>query len=96
MKYLSLVVFLFTLSFHGFSQTNSLLDRPNIHVEGYAFEEVTPDEIFIKVTIFDEKDKSVESKQTEWVKRLNELGVIGERITLMTEGENFGRLTWSR
>jgi hypothetical protein len=96
MKSLALSLLFVICTNFTFSQTTSLLDRPNIHVEGFAFEEVVPDEIFIKVTIFDDKDKSVETKQSELIKGLSDLGIESKKITLMNEGANFGRLTWNR
>ena len=96
MKKLSLSIVFVMFAFIALTQTTTLLDQPHIQVEGYAFEEVVPDEIFITITIFDDKDKSVETKQTELVKGLTDIGVVSKNITLLNEGANFGRLTWNR
>ena len=96
MKSLSLTVLFIATVLFTYAQTTTLLDHPHIQVEGYAFEEVVPDEIYITITIFDDKDKSVETKQTELVKGLNDIGIVNKNITLLNEGANFGRLTWNR
>ncbi|MES2850073.1 MAG: SIMPL domain-containing protein [Bacteroidota bacterium] len=92
MKYL--ITLLATLSFfYCKAQTKNFIDQPYISVNGYADTFVTPNEIFIKITLSekDSKDRvSVEEQEAKLVKGLTALGINTEtNLSVFDFGSNY-------
>ncbi len=88
-----LIIVMFSFGFVGFSQTKSFLDVPYIEVNGYADTLVTPNEIFIRITLSeaDTKDKiSLEELEKRMVAGMKVLGINTEKeLTTSNIQSNF-------
>ncbi|MFN5422882.1 MAG: SIMPL domain-containing protein [bacterium] len=88
MKKFNLLIIAACVSVSSFSQTKSFLDLPYIEVNGSADTLVTPDEIFIKITIAEADDKnkvSLESQERKMVAGLKTLGINTEKNLSMSD-----------
>ncbi len=87
----SILIFLF---FTGTSQTKNFIDQPYIEVNGNTDTLVTPDEIYIRITISesDTRNKtSVEEQEIKMVNLLKSLGINTEKdLTTNDILSNFG------
>lgn len=76
-KFIIVAAIIAATPFAGKSQSKNFIDQPYIEVTGHADSLVTPNEIFIKITISerDSKDKisveEIESKMVEGLKTLS-------------------------
>lgn len=88
MKNISALIIAICLSLSSFSQTKTFLDLPYIEVNGSADTLVTPNEIFIKITIaeVDVKNKiSLEDQERKMVAGLKSLGINTEKNLTMSD-----------
>ena len=88
MKKINLLIIAICFLFSSFSQTKSFLDLPYIEVNGSADTLVTPNEIFIKITIAEADDKnkvSLESQERKMVAGLKALGINTEKNLSMSD-----------
>lgn len=88
MKKINTLIVGVCLSFSSFSQTKTFLDLPYIEVNGSADTLVTPNEIFIKITIAeaDVKNKlSLEDQERKMVAGLKGLGINTEKNLTMSD-----------
>lgn len=92
MKYL-ITLLTIIISFSVRAQTKNFIDQPYISVGGYADTFVTPNEIFIKITLSekDNRDKiSVEEQEEKLVNGLIALGINTEtNLSVFDFGSNY-------
>ncbi len=92
MRYLITFAIVFSF-FYCTAQTKNFIDQPYISVNGSADTFVTPNEIFIKITLSekDTRDKiSVEEQEAKLIKGLTELGINTEtNLSVFDFGSNY-------
>ena len=93
MRKLLITTLLSLIFFAGHSQTKNFIDQPYVEVNGNADTAITPDEIYIKITISesDTKNKiSVEDQERQMVDALKALGIDTEKdLTTSDVASNF-------
>ena len=93
MKNLALFSIFTILSFLSFGQSKNFIDQPFIETKATVDTLVTPDEIYLAISIRGEDTKGkvpVESLETKMVKALKQLGInIEEDLTLNDLASNF-------
>jgi uncharacterized protein YggE len=80
--------------FHGFAENDS--SNPNdqnyIEVNGYAEEKITPDQIYISISIDEKdfKDRKLENIEAEMIKKLEKIGInVSENLLVKDYISNF-------
>ena len=77
----------------GFAQTKTFIDQPYVETSAYVDTLVTPDEIYLNITISEKDTKgktSVEALESQMEKTLKRLGInTKEDLTLNDLASNF-------
>lgn len=93
MKNLKLTTFFLSVFLAGQAQTKNFIDQPYIEVSGSADTLITPDEIYIRITIAekDNRDRiSVEELEVKMISALKTLGLDTEKdLTVNDMSSNF-------
>jgi uncharacterized protein len=93
MKHITAVLVLVLAGAKALPQAKNFIDQPYISVSGYADTFVTPNEIFIKITLSekDSRDRvSVEEQETKLINGLNVLGInTTTNLSVFDFGSNY-------
>lgn len=93
-----LILLLIAFSIASFAQVMVPEEKPYIEITGEAEKEITPDEIYISITLLENQDgkdnRSIETQEKELKKGLSELGVDLKNLTLSDAGSNYIKVKW--
>jgi len=93
MKKLHFTLLLLAAAITGFSQTKNFIDQPYIETNAQVDTLVTPDNIYLSITIFEKDTRgkiSVEELETKMITKLKNIGIdTDKQLTLTDLSSNF-------
>ncbi len=93
MKKSGITLLFLAITFIGFAQTKNFIDQPYIQINTRVDTLVTPDEIFLSITIFEKDTRgkiSVEELETKMITQLKSIGIdTDKQLTLIDLSSNF-------
>lgn len=97
-KYLILILIAFSIS--SFAQMVMPEEKPYIEITGEAEKEITPDEIYISITLLENQDgkdnRSIDTQEKELKKGLTQIGLDLKNLTLSDASSNYIKVKWLR